>query len=721
MFKSLLDRLIEPKGAASDETTPKAAAPQKDKATKTKAPKAPAAKRKVVTKSTRNKSTNASGPVAMAKSISRARSAAKNPGALPGRSGTRSKAVATKDLPKTKAQTAAPVRGGSADFAAAKPSLMMQEAVTQADRNLVHAKVELAKQFMKNFRIDEAVEMLQNAKEEGPASRELYRLLGEGLFVQEKWEDSLICWFKAAALTQRGDAKMQRRIKMKIMRCNAQLSLIALHKKDKIEAAECLTRAIEAIDYSVYVKARADMVEAITSYMMDEISKDYPTSVPRDKKPKRIAICLDVIKISAVHTHKNLYLSLAAAIAALDPDVTIDIIATYERQLTWNGGFEDYYRPDNKVVLEAFIEEMVPEGIRERINVHYFESFGLRGVIDTCRKILDMKHDLIMYGSGKHGYHGNESLLVRHTLYKYTPTAFFFVQSNNEVDALNDIIIARGQHPIEGEPGTAQVAYQAYPPFPGLQAAVVPEGMDNLEKKPAKVIVTAWVGVRLDKTLNGYKGVEMNKILDILDEVPDAEWHLVGADNPAGLVPKNNRFHRYHAQGRIVIHPVLSYNEFYRITSTASLFFQPPGFTGGGGGASIARNNLVPILCYRHSDVAPLQPPEYVFEEDDLQSGVDAAIAILSSDKARDDLVAIQTGLMESRRSSAPKLFYDCLVKAVETYNKRITIAAETADVTTLNVTNPPSVAQLPVEKEPRKQKIGAIDGPPKITIKSKP
>ena len=104
-----------------------------------------------------------------------------------------------------------------------------------------------------------------------------------------------------------------------------------------------------------------------------------------------------------MHTHKHLYLSLAAALAALDEKVTVDIVATYERQLTWNAGFEDYYRPDNISMLKGFIEEKVPAELRDRISVHYFESFGLRGVIETCHRILAMKPDIVLYDGGKRG------------------------------------------------------------------------------------------------------------------------------------------------------------------------------------------------------------------------------------------------------------------------------------------------------------------------------
>lgn len=557
------------------------------------------------------------------------------------------------------------------DFAAARPSLAMQQVISREDQELVQAQVALSKQYMKRRQYDQALALLCQAEASGPPTRDVHRLLGEIYFVLEQWEESLRYWFKTATLTKRSEQSMLRRIGLKVMRCNAQLSVQALRQGNKILAAERLAQAIEAIDFSVYVKIRKDMVEAITAYILDEIGKTCPKPAPRSEKPKRIAIVLDVIKVSQVHTHKHLYLSLAAAMAALDPDITVDLIATFERQLTWNAGCEEYYKPSNHKILEDFIHEVVPEDIASRLKVHYLESFGLRGLIGTCRDILAMNHDIILYGSGKRGFHGNESLLVRHVLYPYTPTGFFFVQSNNEVDGVNDMIIARGRHPIEGEPGDVRIVYQPYPPFPGLQAAWVPDGHEDGVSSGIR-IVTAWVGVRLDKTLNAYSEEDIDDILRLLDEVPDAEWHLVGAENGANLLKHHKKFAEYRRKKRIVVHPVLDYPAFYKIAASASLFFQPPGFTGGGGGASIARNNGVPILCFRHSDVAPLQPQDFVFEEDCLTDGVNAALHILKSTEARDYLVGLQSEMMESRRAEAPQKFYDCLVETIAIYNRRL-------------------------------------------------
>ncbi|WP_299930322.1 hypothetical protein [uncultured Pelagimonas sp.] len=535
---------------------------------------------------------------------------------------------------------------------------------------LTKARINLAREFIKLWELDEAQRILEAAEKEGPPHRDVFRLLGESYFMQERWRESLAAWYRTSSMTKRNDAKIISQIRRKVMRCNAQLALEELGKGDRVAAAEHMAQAVEAVDYSTYLKVRRDMVDPIVAYARDilETRNAAPRHVP--DAPLNIILCLDVIKISAVHSHKHLYLSLAASLASLDPNITVTLVATYERQISWNAGFEDYYRPDNIAVLRNFIDEKVPEDLRDRISVRYFESFGVRGLINTCEQILNMQPDMILYGGGRTGYHANESLLVRHILHKYVPTGFFFVQSNNDVDELTDVIIARGPHPLNGDPQDALVRYSPYPPFPGLQAAVVPDSMKTMPQD-RKRILTAWVGVRLDKTLHGYQDGEVDQILDLLGQLPEADWHLVGAEDPKNLLKDHKRFQEFRKRGRIIVHPVLNYDEFYHMASSAALFFQPPGFTGGGGGASIARNNSVPILCFEHSDVAPLQPEEFVFAEDLLGDGIEAALKILKSDTARDVLVQQQWALLEARRSEAPQKFYNTMIEGVARYKER--------------------------------------------------
>lgn len=571
------------------------------------------------------------------------------------------------------------------------------------------ARMNLAREYIKVENLDEAIELLEAALEDGPPHRDVYRLLGESYFKKKRWRDSLACWYRTSSMTQRNDTKMIDGIRRKVMRCNAQLALEELQKGDRVAAAEHMAQAVEAVDYSIYLKVRRDMVDPIVAYARDVLETRGAKPMQPPEKPLNIILCLDVIKISAVHSHKHLYLSLAAALASLDPRITITLVATYERQISWNAGFEDYYRPDNIAVLRDFIEEKVPEDLRERISVRYFESFGLRGVINTCESILKMKPDMILYGGGRTGYHANESLVVRHILHKYVPTGFFFVQSNNDVDELVDVIIARGRHPLNGDPQDALVRYSPYPPFPGLQAAVVPESLTALPQD-RKRIVTAWVGVRLDKTLHGYQNNEINRILDLLDRVPDADWHLIGAEDPKNLMGHHKRFERMRKAGRIVVHPVLDYDEFYHMASSAALFFQPPGFTGGGGGASIGRNNDVPIICFEHSDVAPLQPQDHVFPEDALDHGLEAAFRVLTDEVARGVLVAKQGELLDQRRSEAPGQFYAAMQDGMAHFRERIAtvedaeelpVTANTVPAPAVNKTESPAKADGPAQADP--------------------
>lgn len=552
---------------------------------------------------------------------------------------------------------------------------------------ITKARIKLAREYIKAEQFEKAIDLLETANSDGPPHRDVYRLLGEAYFIQERWQEALKFWYRTASMTKRDDAKVTLNIRRKIMRCNAQLSLESLQAGDRVAAAEHISQALEAVDYSIHLRVRRDMVDPIVAYARDILKHRGVT--PRDvpEAPRHIIICLDIIKMSAVHSHKHLYLSLAAALVSLDPGVRVTLVATYERQISWNAGFEEYYRADNIEMLRDFIDEKIDEDLRARISVRYFESFGLRGVINTCEELLQMEPDMILYGGGRSGFHANESLVVRHILYKYVPTGFFFVQSNNIVDEVVDVIIARGRHPMNGDPQDAMIRYSPYPPFPGLQAAVLPESMATMAQDRQR-IVTAWVGVRLDKTLHGYENGEIDRVLDFLDACPEADWHLIGADDPDNLLGNHKRFCSMRARGRIVVHPVLDYDEFYHMASSAAVFFQLPGFTGGGGGASVARKNDVPILCFEHSDVAPLQPREFVFAEDALDDALVAAFRMLNEPETRAALVREQWDMLESRRSDSPRQFYEAMQDGVRNFHQRLEQAELEAAAADINGTS---------------------------------
>ena len=534
----------------------------------------------------------------------------------------------------------------------------------------VKVMVNLAREYIRCGRSGAALSLMEDAERNGAPSCEVFQMLGELYFKSEDWHKSLSSWHRAITMAPQKESEIRRKIMLKVMRCHAQLSLQKLQAGDQVGAAEHLSQSIAIVDRKTHVKVRQDMVNAITTYILDVLAKEnIPVAKPK-AAPKRIVICLDIIKISEVHTHKSMYVSMAAALAELDENITVDLIATHERQLSLNAQFENYYRPEKIAELKAYIVENVPEALRNRISVQYFESFGLQGVTQTCREILAMKPDVVLYGGGKNGLHANESLLVRHLLYKYVPTAFFFVQSSNVVDARNDIIIARGDYPIVGDPGETLIRHQPYPSMLGLEAAPN-ASTPPPSKNDRRSLVTACVGVRLDNILNRFAPENIGIVLNLLERNPDLDWYLVGAINPKSLLSENKKFMILRRAKRIFIHSVLPYDKFYHLVAFADLYLQLPGFTGGGGSASIARKNEVPIICFKHSDVASMQPSEAVFAEDALEQGIIEAHKLLNDPKAKEQLVKSQLLSLETRRAEAPAGIYSCLKDAVRIYKSR--------------------------------------------------
>lgn len=535
-----------------------------------------------------------------------------------------------------------------------------------ANGPVLMAQLELAQEYFKADEVDQGVVLLETGEEEGRSHPDLHYLLAEGYFRQKRWRESLERWNRTAILTPRDKSGRLEQIHRKIMRCNAQIALSELRKGNRIMASEHIALAIETADS---IKQRADIVEPVVAIARDALEEQGVQPLRPLTSPRNIVICLDVIKISALHAHKHVYVSMAAALAARDPRATVTIVATYERQIGWNPSSIAACRPERLEILRAFINEKLPEDLRERIFVQHFSNFGLRGLIETCRSILDMKPDMILYGGGKSGSHSDESLLVRHILHKYVPSGLFLGRADDEVDDSVDVIIPRKEQALQGDPQEALVHPSPYPVFPGIQAAIVPEELAPLERKPH--IVSAWADSRLSKVLNGYQNNEINRILDVLDRLPDMQWHVIGVGRSDKILPRHRRFNTFLKKKRIVLHPIQKYTAFYEKVRSASVFLHLPGFTGGGVGASIARNNDVPIICFENSDVAAMQPADYVFPEVPIEDGLEAMYEVLTNEDARDALIDLQDDLLEQRRREAPDLFFAAMQAGVNRFLER--------------------------------------------------
>jgi hypothetical protein len=450
---------------------------------------------------------------------------------------------------------------------------------------------------------------------------------------------------------------------------------VELHGQGHLRASrEQLSRAIEAIpDQRVFKKDRP-VIDAVRLYVEQALTSEVPTpaaGVPiLGGKPLRIVICLDVLKVSDVHTHARVVFAICRNLMRLNPNIETHIVVSNERFTVTTPIVSASFDPRGETAMLDQARKALPDEFGKRFFVHVFKGIGLAGLVDTCRGIITLEPDILLYGGGHKGFYSNESRVVRHCLYSHFPTAFFFIQSNNEVDEKNDLIIARGPHPILGQPKGANVRIQPYPTIIEHQI----ERIVQPERRKDKIIVSAITGVRMDMKMAEQSDSDMRAFFGVLDKSPGAVWHFIGAADPAALVAANPHIAARVKSGQVMFHPVLPMEEFVALVSKAALFLHLPGFTGGSGGATVARRAGVPILTFRHSDVSGRQPPETVFEASNAAGFAAMAVKLLQDGDLWVQIVNRQFDHTHWILETSAQGFYDCLTEAYQSGIVRIDV-----------------------------------------------
>ncbi len=453
--------------------------------------------------------------------------------------------------------------------------------------------------------------------------------------------------------------------KTELMRARVHHAL-QLHAQGQRRAfRENLSRAIEFLpDQRVFKKERY-IVDAVRLYVQDALIEDQGLSGPQPialppEQPLKIAICLDVLKLSDVHTHARVVFAICRNLMRLNPQIETHIIVTNERFCVTTPIIGDSGHPARAEQMRAYAKQALPDHYGTQFFLHVFNRPGLSGVVASCQDILKIAPDVLLFGGGHKGYYSNESRVVRHCLFDHLPTAFFFIQSNNEVDEKNDLIIARGPHPILGDPGQTELRIQ---PYPTITQDNIPE-MIRKDSPAEKIIVSAITGVRMNQKMAEQSDADMRAFFSILDQTPGAVWHFIGAAHPQELIAANKHIARRVAAGQVVVHPVLSMAEFTALVQKSALFLHLPGFTGGSGGATVARRAGIPILTFRHSDVSGRQPQSTIFEASDVAGFVAQALRLLHDPSAWADTVQQQFDHTRWIRQTSAQGFYDCLTRA---------------------------------------------------------
>lgn len=449
-----------------------------------------------------------------------------------------------------------------------------------------------------------------------------------------------------------------------LVRAGQRRALLALSATapDNTSRAALLNRVLLDLAGPHELKTDTQLIDCLRDYVAAALPDG--TIKATTTPPRSIVICLDILKITARYTHARAVFAICNNLLHADPQLRIDLVISNERLVAGT----EAIAPD-KAALNASAQEAMASFFGARFFLHVLEERRLEGIVSGCRKILELAPDLVLFGGGHRGPVSNESRVLRHCLFPHLPVAFFFFQANDQVDDRADLIIARGPHRIEGYPQKAAVRVQPYPTLPHLAS---PSLVQNNPDGPS-VIVSAIAGARMEAKLEELGQRKLNRFLELLDTRPGTIWHFIGAEDPARMIAGNRALRTRVSRGQVIVHPVLPADAFTELAQAARLFLHFPGFTGGSGGAGIARRAGVPILAFDHSDVAGRQPPETVFDEDaDVAPCLTLASQILTDDACAQRIIAAQDEYSAWLRAHAADRFLECLAEACVIGCKRL-------------------------------------------------
>ncbi|WP_425041401.1 hypothetical protein [Primorskyibacter sp. S187A] len=445
------------------------------------------------------------------------------------------------------------------------------------------------------------------------------------------------------------------------------------HKAGQMRAfREMAVRIVESLPDQRLLKYDPRILEVARLYVQDALREEglFTPSVG-NAGLRRVVIAMDILKVSEVHTHSRVIFTMCRNLLLHDPGLEIHVVITHERFAVTTPVVAEAFDPTRDADVEERARAALGDLFGARFHLHSHLAPGLEGVAEVAQHILALTPDVVLYGGGHRGLFSNESRLVRHVLYDLLPAVFFYIQANNEVDPKFDMIITRGPHAVEGDPGRATIREQPYPTIVDAALSAAQQPVDPA-KHESKTLVSAITGVRMDVRLSEMGAEEMAGFFSILDRVPGAVWHFIGCRDIKMVRAKNPEIARRMTEGQIVLHTVMPFEDFTDLVTQASLFLHLPGFTGGSGGAAVARRAAIPILTFNHSDVSGRQPPETVFETDNIAGFAEMAVGLLEDADAWVGIAERQIAHTNWIRETSVQGFHGCLSEAARLGRDRL-------------------------------------------------
>lgn len=452
--------------------------------------------------------------------------------------------------------------------------------------------------------------------------------------------------------------------------------------QDPMERAQTLRTILGSLDGPHALKCDKNLLDALAQHIQGEMPAP-PSAILQKRNLQRIVLCVDRLKMHGTYTHARVVLAICRNLLLHQPDLHIHLVIAHEHLAT--GDPPDQI--DTSAVVQA-AQDSLGALFEDRFFLHQSSANGLDGLVATCQLIHALEPDVILYGGGHRGPVSNEARVIRHCLFPRFPTALFFFQADDQVDTKLDLVIARGPHRIVGTlsdrtgvcvqpyptlgPGTGNLGLQPHLLSPSDITKPKPDASRHGMGAKKPVIVSAIAGKRMEARLDELGPRALQKFLTLLDAHPEAVWHFIGSSDPDRLIAGNRLLRKRVEQGQVIVHPVLAVEDFERIVESAALFLHLPGFVGGSGGAAIARRSHIPILTFRHSDVASRQPAEIVFDEGDIQACVDLAKDLLQNPTTASEIVTKQAAHIDWLRVHSAPGFLECLSKGMHLGQERL-------------------------------------------------
>ena len=358
----------------------------------------------------------------------------------------------------------------------------------------------------------------------------------------------------------------------------------------------------------------------------------FEKNVNSEVKNKEIYIVCDYLKVGDYESHPIAYFGVAGYLAKVDLNTDIKFIVSLESKTISKDFSWDDSNQYIGVVKQRFLS--ITDGFNfQNLSLSVWQNCSIMDLFKSINLIVSRRPIAVIFFTGK----SNESVLFRFIANQFTKVVCLPTQCNYGYD--NQLKIAVSSIPVQN------IRINSIDPVDEKKLVnlriprILKEEINQkklvrntIDSRLNYKIVSALTGNRLISIFESYNINQINFIKKFLEGV-NGVWYLIGCDLNTINPFTRNLLRELVDQKKIIIMPAI--NHFSDFLEDAHIYIQPPGATGGGHGADIARNLMIPVVCDDRNDAFGLQPEGFVAKTDSLLSVLSIAECLLGSDEAR--------------------------------------------------------------------------------------